>query len=30
MAVGFILVKDIPHNCYECDNHNYHFLLVDW
>lgn len=25
MAIGFILVKDIPRNCYECDNHNYHF-----
>lgn len=25
MAAGYIIVKDIPQNCYECNNHNYHF-----
>lgn len=25
MAIGLIIVKDIPRNCYECNNHNYHF-----
>lgn len=25
MTKGFILVDEIPCNCYECGNHNYHF-----
>lgn len=25
MAKGLILVDDIPCNCFECGNHNYHF-----
>ena len=25
MDKGYILVDKIPCNCYECDNHNYHF-----
>ncbi len=25
MGKGFILVDNIPHNCCECNNHNYHF-----
>ncbi len=25
MGKGFILVDNIPYNCYECNNHNYHF-----
>lgn len=25
MSKGYILEDDIPCNCYECGNHNYHF-----